>query len=346
MLNELVKKVSLEYRAKAFLYEGLTVDTGELSLDEIHSYIIFLIIARSKRSEKTSKGISISQKVKQSDEYKKIDTMRTLENSEAIQAQLDSLVRLETNRFHRLNIKNVNQSKNRSMKLRQLKNSARFKSPILVYDFQKEYATLMRIKAMENTSLKKTYNQFVQNNLKNITFKAYDEFVNYLREDAESYKDKDAKYIASYLIEKHLNFETIKLMCKIYSKNKEEFEREQTLDVVFNVFLSVLLLPMVSERKRILEKVEGKNKQQLLELDRGINRSITYYHSIVYDVISGLDSKDNMKIDVEDMKIYRQYLQNDTFSNNYKIRKDFSSDDFRDILTISQKNNDIVLKGF
>lgn len=44
--------------------------------------------------------------------------------------------------------------------------------------------------------MKTTYNKILQNHLKNISFKSYQEFVVFLRQAAEQYEDEDLKYIS------------------------------------------------------------------------------------------------------------------------------------------------------
>ena len=106
MIHESVHRSITEYRANAYL-SGLPVDAGEVTNQEINSYIVFILIALEKRNKETSSRIPISRKVKESDEYKEIKSQ--MENDgideNAIEAQLNTLIRTSTNQLQNLNTK-------------------------------------------------------------------------------------------------------------------------------------------------------------------------------------------------------------------------------------------------
>ena len=103
MINELVHQSIINYRTNAWL-AGLAVDSGELTNQEINSYIVFILVALEKRNKETSSRMPISRKVKESDEYKKIKSQ--MENDgideNAIEVQLNTLIRTSTNQLQSL----------------------------------------------------------------------------------------------------------------------------------------------------------------------------------------------------------------------------------------------------
>ena len=226
MINELVHQSITNYRTHAYL-SGLAVDTGELTNQEINSYIVFILAALEKRNKEVAPWIPISRKVKESNEYLEIEAPlkdknideNTDENTDenidenidedAIDNQLKTLIRTSTNHFQSLNTRMKAETKKRRDEMQGAPKSIRYTKPVEVYDFQKEYDVLMGIKGMGKSSLKTTYNKILQNHLKNISFKSYQEFVAFLKQDAEHYEDEDLQYISLYLIEKNLNFETL-----------------------------------------------------------------------------------------------------------------------------------------
>ena len=114
MIHESVHRSITEYRANAYL-SGLPVDAGEVTNQEINSYIVFILIALEKRNKETSSRIPISRKVKESDEYKEIKSQ--MENDgideNAIEAQLNTLIRTSTNQLQNLNTKMKAETKKR-----------------------------------------------------------------------------------------------------------------------------------------------------------------------------------------------------------------------------------------
>ena len=73
MIHESVHRSITEYRANAYL-SGLPVDAGEVTNQEINSYIVFILVALEKRNKEVAPGVPISRKVKKSDEYLKIES--------------------------------------------------------------------------------------------------------------------------------------------------------------------------------------------------------------------------------------------------------------------------------
>ena len=340
MIHESVHRSITEYRANAYL-SGLPVDAGEVTNQEINSYIVFILIALEKRNKEISSRIPISRKVKESDEYKEIKSQ--MENDgideNAIEAQLNTLIRTSTNQLQNLNTKMKAETKKRRDEMKGATNKKRFEATVDVYDFQEEYEVLMKIKKMEKSPLKTTYNQILQNHLSNISFKSYREFIEYLKDDAEMYEDEDLRYLSSYLIEKSFNFETLKLMCAIYHRNMESFNENQITSLVLDIFLLIILLPMIPARKRILEKIEHKNKEELLILQKKINHSLHFYNAIITDVMNKMKDLPNAKADEKDIEIYKNYFQFNKLSNEYSIRKDFTASDFAEILGRVERHN-------
>ena len=155
----------------------------------------------------------------------------------------------------------------------------------------------------------------------------------------EMYEDEDLRYLSSYLIEKSFNFETLKLMCAIYHRNMESFNENQITSLVLDIFLLIILLPMIPARKRILEKIEHKNKEELLILQKKINHSLHFYNAIITDVMNKMKDLPNAKADEKDIEIYKNYFQFNKLSNEYSIRKDFTASDFAEILGRVERHN-------
>lgn len=340
MIHELVQQSFIDCKTQAFLL-GLAVDAGELTDQEIGSYIVFILVALEKRNKEDGPSTPISRKVKASDEYKKIESLlgSGTVDEHAINTQLNTLIRTSTGQFQNLNTKMRAETKKRKDDMKGDTNKKRFEETVNVYDFQEEYNVLMKIKKMEKNPLKTTYNQILRNHLKNISFKSYHEFVAFLREDAGKYENEDLRYISSYLIEKSLNFETHKLMCTIYHRSKEEFDENGATSVVFDIFLLVLMLPMLPVRRRILEKIEHRNKEELIDLRRGIKNSLYFYNAVITNVMNTMENLQNAEADEKDIEIYKTYFQFESLSNDYSIRKDFTASDFADILGLVEAHN-------
>lgn len=340
MINELVHQSIINYRTNAWL-AGLAVDSGELTNQEINSYIVFILVALEKRNKEVAPGVPISRKVKKSDEYLKIESQLEIEDilEDDIDTQLKNLIRTSTNHFQSLNTRMKAETKKRRDEMEGSPKSIRFTKTVEVYDFQKEYDVLMGIKGMGKSSLKTTYNKILQNHLKNISFKSYQEFVVFLRQAAEQYEDEDLKYISSYLIEKNLNFETLKLMCTIYHRSKENFDALEATSLVLDIFLLLRLLPMIPVRERILEQIEHKNKEGLMELHVAIKNSLYFYNAVIADVMNKMKHLPDAKADEKDIEIFKNYFHFESLSNQYSLRKDFTASDFAEILGRMESHN-------
>lgn len=189
-------------------------------------------------------------------------------------------------------------------------------------------------------SVKQTYNRIRRNNLHKIKYKNLKDLVTYLEQRIEKSKLK-YKNIELYLIEQTIMKELITTMSYCYNKVKGY---ESKKDII-KIFLLVAKIPIIDERHKYLETYsEGISyiEKCILEIELyGLHRFIYYCIESIYEKIEYY-KKNNIKVKYDKSRFKGIYT--DGYKSKYKLKKDFESEDFYEVMNMIKSFNDEFTK--
>jgi len=170
--------------------------------------------------------------------------------------------------------------------------------------------------------------------LKRIRFKDFKEFIEYLKTKIDQSGD-EYKNVQYYKLEKRLGFELIKAAAVALKQCRENgyplpIAARDLIEVFHLPFISdrqkyVLVYPYLDEEKRMIWRGEVE----------GIMRFLGYSAVLVLQEIEGKEDV----YDESDWERFRNIYAPSSFKNDYKLRKDFTLDDFRILMETLDEYN-------
>lgn len=248
--------------------------------------------------------------------------------------------------FANLNESNRKKSKNMTMegKAAAFKGHSTTESDILPLN------SLMEIKFSynDNTDKKKndllessntTYKRILSTRPHNINFKQLNEFYTKLIDDV--YKiSPERKNVYLYLIERDIPFEFFKYILKTYSKLTDESSQFIYKDKgILEKLLKITEVKALHVRKELVNQfTEINNFIDYQYFSYEIHRHKRFTNYCFYKVIKCLNNKTIDDIIVEDKYFQTLYERND-YANTFKVKTDFSAQDFKELMLQIKKYN-------
>ena len=199
-----------------------------------------------------------------------------------------------------------------------------------ILDDVKEY------KILERYNL--TYKRLNSENeyLHKITFSELREFVKLLKTEIDE-SEEEYKNTRYYKLEKRLGFELIKSQLKCIS-----ICREMGLDAdrTVNDMIPLFLLPMISDRQKYAELYPTLDSKERDEWRMEIEGIIRFVHYVAIHCSEVLVNKELEHILTEgELESFKAIYTKGTFENEFKMRKDFSAKDFKDLMKGAERWN-------
>lgn len=315
------------------LFSRIVLGDLFVSIESIIEFVYFYIVADALHS-KNEKIYSLSSYIKMLSSSEELE-----EDKELYDFLLD--YDKAAHHYTNLNYKKQVEARNRAVVEKNIGPVARFDGKEL-YEFQQhEFLVLMKIKSDSKHEFHKTYKRIVSNKgyRSRISFTEYRHFYEYLFNKIESgHFYSNVQY---YKLEKLMGFEIYKTILASIKKSKDVnfLLNEKT---VMNDLLMVTKLPLLTARHELaeiypeLEGFEDVMKWRYL-VGRGINEFIDY--AIKY-VQGEVKSQKYNVLDNIDWSKFEAIYPPESYSRNYKLRKDFSAVDFTNLMKHIDNNTE------
>lgn len=321
-IEDVVKKVFLDMKLKIL--------TGEfhISEDSIIRFLEFYSIAKYIQENKSNEGVSLRQIHKNKLIVK--DKDYTYDKLQDFYSKINKREQYRIKAENEL-LKEMDQNTSYKAKSYRIKNTSKVKEYNL---FQLDMLFDLH---NSNSSIKKTCNRLRRNNLKNINYKNLSDLINYFEVRIDKCKTC-FKNMELYSIEKTIGKELITTMSYCYNKVKSKYDEKD----IAEIFLLVSMIPVIDERHKYLETyAEGISDLEIeilkIELE-GLFRFVSYCVEFIKEELEYY-KKSNVQIIYDDKKFKKIYIN--SYKSKYKLKKNFTSDDFSSVMYILEKYSKI-----
>lgn len=347
MLNDIVE------RTTTYLFNNLVGGSFYIGLDPIKEYTKFYLIAEYLQQDVYNQTLSIDQyskdqgnkKIGEDDEteenrWKRYERTVDHYNTLNFEKKIELLKRQQEEKEYR-------EQRSQTTDKKKIKgNPNRYKGNEL-FEYQLgEFKVLDDIKQgkYESYNANLIYKRINSDKgyLNKMNFRQYSDYIDILRQEIADSDDK-YKNIRYYKLEKRLGYELIK---SILTSIRLSVEKEESRDRVIMDLIPLFRLPLIKERQKYAEVYWKLNKQEKkmwrMEIE-GLIRFISY----TINASKAEISKSGMKniITDQDLKEFAQIYIYSSYENNYKQRKDFTSEDFKALMCkLDDKNIEVNKK--
>lgn len=336
-----------------YVFDQATILPFTIGMNPVKEFVKFHIIAEYLQEEVFDQSQSIktyveneiekdktSYKVKSADVEEKlrwqkyertIDIYHTLNEKK----QLEYIKKLEEEKKYREN-------KDDDEKLKTVGNPARYNGYKL-YEYQlNEFKILKAIKNGDYDTAKAnlTYKRLMSKRKirYKISFKNYSDYVDILRTEIDERSNDPYKNIAYYKLEKRMNHELNKSVAAAINQCARNGERQE---VVANDLFRLYVLPLIKDRQTYAEMYPKLDAQERIQWRKDIF-SLEYFIKYLVSLFKEFRKDTNLKeiLTDDDMEKFKLIFAKGTFENSYIQRRDFSADDFRAIMSVSDEMNE------
>ncbi len=201
---------------------------------------------------------------------------------------------------------------------------------------------LFRINNLSTDSIEKvTYNRIRRNNLHNIKYKNLNDLINYIKESIDS-SCIEYKNIEYYKIEYTMNKELINTMCYCYNKVKYSHSHKDIMEV----FAAIIKIPIIDARHKYIETYsEGLSFRDNIALKREVIGLVNFIKHCKKEIDMRISNYIIHGVNIKFNKEYFKSIYNGGYESKYKLKKDFTSDDFKGVMETLQRFNKEYLEN-
>jgi uncharacterized small protein (DUF1192 family) len=328
-----------------------------IGLEAVKKYVMFWCMANHLQKQQENQKMSILQYAQ--GKLRLTEKEREKLQPEKIEKLRANFYERKIDHYHTLNAENkvrhllLHEQESHDRMIKKAKNqnekgnARRFEGNTLFPYQIDEFSVLDAIKEGEHEDVKanKTYKRIVSEKgyLGLMTFKEFKEYVEVLTEEIER-SDDTYKNIRYYKLEKRLGFEALKSVLKALADCRER--DEVPIGIALKDLSLVLHLPFLSERQRYAEVYPELNVEEQMKWRLEIQGLLTFVKTCLVTVqyiIHESKTKEDI-FDEQDWEQFKTIYLPDTFRNDYKQRKDFSSEDFTLFMKELDKQNTQVMQ--
>ncbi|MCM3625528.1 class A beta-lactamase-related serine hydrolase [Brevibacillus borstelensis] len=328
--------------------------TFHIGLDAVKRYVLFWCMANHLQENQMEQKMSIEKyaasKFSLTSEEKEKLKQETIErlsfafyerkldhyNTMNAENKMKLLLRQKQETYYRINRKEKEETE---------KGNVRRFEGLALFPYQlDEFSILDAIKEGEYTQeVGRTYKRIVSDKgyLQKMTFKEYKELVTLLSDEIDQ-SQALYKNVATYKLEKRLGFEALKAVLKALSECREKNHVPD--QIAARDLITILQLPFLSERQRYAKVYPDLDLLEQMKWRIEIKGILMFTQACILATKQKLAESNDSILQPEDWERFQTLYIPKSYENDYKLRKDFRSDDFTLIMTELDKLNMLILE--
>ena len=318
-----------------FKYKKLQLVSGEfhISDESIIRFLEFYSIAEYIRNSNVKKfsvrEIANKKLIKLNKEYN-YDNLH------------DFYTKINQRQINRMKInREILKSKNQNQRFKIM--GSMFKNTLNIQeDNLNQLEVLFGINNLSKDSIEKvTYNRIRRNNLHNIKYKNLNDLIVYMKNNIDS-SCIEYKNIEYYMIEYTINKELINTMSYCYNKVKNSYSHKD----IMKVFVAIMKIPIIDARHKYIETYsEGLSFRDNIVLKNEVMGLVKFIEYCKRDIDMRISNYIIHGADIKFNKGYFKSIYDGGYESKYKLKKDFTSDDFKEVMKLLKDFNEEYLKN-